>query len=90
MSYEVEFSSVLFRVDGKGGWTFAPVPEHLAPSVTEAWGRTAVEATVDGQSWKTSVWRERSGRTLLPVPKAVRRGKEHGDTVQVILRFNHL
>ena len=90
MSYEVEFSSTLFRVQGPGGWVFAPVPEHLAPSVTEAWGRTPVVATVDGHTWKTSVWRERSGRTLLAVPKAVRRGKDHGDVVEVRLHFNHV
>jgi hypothetical protein len=87
MMHEVEFSSTLFKVGDKGGWTFAPVPEHLAPPVTEGWGRTPVVATVDGREWKTSVWRERSGRTLLPVPRAVRAGKEHGDTVQVTLRF---
>jgi hypothetical protein len=87
MMHEVEFSSTLFRTEGKGGWTFAPVPEHLAPPVTDGWGRTPVVATVDGREWKTSVWRERTGRTLLPVPKAVRAGKEHGDVVQVILRF---
>lgn len=91
MSYEVEFTSTLFRWgEGKGAWTFATVPEHLAPSVTEAWGRTPVVATVDGHTWKTSVWRERSGRTLLAVPKAVRRGKEDGDSVHVQLRFSHL
>ena len=90
MSYEVEFSSTLFRVAGKGGWTFATVPEDLAPSVTEAWGRTPVTATVDGHTWKTSVWRERSGRTLLPVPKIVRRGKGHGDVVEVRLCFSHV
>lgn len=90
MPYEVEFSSILFRVEGKGGWTFAPVPESLAPSATEAWGRTPVVATVEGRTWKTSVWRERSGRTLLPVPKQIRQGKEQGDSVQVRLRFSHL
>lgn len=88
MLHGVEFSSTLFHSGGKGGWTFAPVPEELAPPVTEGWGRTPVLATVDGHSWRTSVWRERSGRTLLPVPKAVRRGKEHGDSVQVSLRFS--
>lgn len=88
MAYEVEFTSTLFRVDGQGGWTFAPVPAELAPSTTEAWGRTSVVATVDGHTWKTSVWRERSGRTLLAVPKAVRRGKEHGETVHVRLQFS--
>ena len=90
MSYEVEFASTLFSVDGKGGWTFAPVPDDCAPSRTEAWGRASVVATVDGHTWSTSVWRERSGRTLLPVPKAVRRGKGHGDSVQVVLRYSAL
>jgi hypothetical protein len=87
MPHQVEFSSVLFRIQGKGGWTFAPVPERLAPAATEAWGRSPVLATVDGQAWKTSVWRERSGRTLLPVPRKVRGDKDDGDTVEVVLRF---
>lgn len=90
MVYEVEFASTLFRISGKGGWTFAPVPEELGPSTTEAWGRAPVVATVDGHTWRTSVWRERSGRVLLPVPKAVRRGKGDGDEVQVRLRYGHL
>jgi hypothetical protein len=88
MPYEVEFTSELFRVAGKGGWTFAPVPERLAPPVTEGWGRTPVVATVDGREWRTSVWRDRSGRTLLPVPKAMRGHKEHGSTVSVRLEFS--
>jgi hypothetical protein len=46
-----------------------------------------VIATVDGHRWKTSVWREKSGRTLLPVPKAARGTKGDGDTVQVTLEF---
>lgn len=90
MSYEVEFSSTLFRTPGKGGWTFAPVPEECGPSTTEAWGRAPVLATVDGHMWRTSVWRERSGRTLLPVPKLARQGKREGDVVQVHLRYLHL
>ena len=90
MAYEVEFSSTLFQIPGKGGWTFATVPEEHAPSTPEAWGRVSVVATVDGREWKTSVWRERSGRTLLPVPKAVRGSKGHGDTVSVRLRYASL
>lgn len=88
MSYQVEFSSILFRTEGKGAWTFAPVPEQLAPSVPQPWGRTSVVATVDGRTWNTSVWREKSGRTLLAVPKHIRQGKGHGDEVRVVLRFN--
>ena len=81
------FRSTLFRVPGKGGWTFAVVPERHAPSVSHAWGRTPVIATVDGRRWRTSVWRERSGRTLLPIPKSVRGEKEDGDRVSVTLEF---
>jgi hypothetical protein len=86
--YEVDFDSALFTIDGKGGWTFAPVPEHAAPSRTEAWGRAPVVATVDGQSWNTSVWREQSGRTLLAVPRLIRGGKGAGDVVRVRLRYD--
>jgi hypothetical protein len=88
MPYEVSFTSILFNIGDKGGWTFAPVPEDLAPPATDGWGRTPVIAVVDGAEWRTSVWREKIGRTLLPVPKAIRRGKGSGDEVEVTLRFN--
>ncbi len=81
------FTSSLFRIPGKGGWTFATVPEASAPPVRHAWGRTPVVATVDGHQWRTSVWRERLGRTLLPVPKSARGTKGHGDEVEVRLEF---
>lgn len=82
------FSATLFRIPGKGGWTFVEVPPRHAPPVQHGWGRTSVVATVDGHQWSTSVWRERSGRTLLPVPKAARGEKGHGDRVRVQLVFN--
>lgn len=77
------FQAKLFRYPGKGGWTFAPIPDAHAPDVTHGWGRTPVVATVDGQTWQTSVWRDKSGQTLLPVPKHIRNGKEGGDWVEV-------
>lgn len=85
----VSFSAKLWRVPGKGGWTFVTVPPRYAPSASLAWGRTPVVATVDGHRWKTSVWRERSGRTLLAVPKSVRGGKQEGDRVTVALDFTY-
>lgn len=81
------FSAILFRTPGKGGWHFAPVPEKHAPPVTEGWGRTPVTATVDGATWRTSVWRGRDGRSLLAVPARVRAGKGEGDRVAVTLAF---
>jgi hypothetical protein len=88
--YGGSFSAELIQFPGAGGWTFAPVPEELSPSATHAWGRTPVRATVDGHTWKTSVWREKSGRTLLAVPRRVRGGKGHGDRVDVRIEFDAL
>lgn len=88
--YGGEFVAELFRYPGKGGWTFAPVPEKYAPSVTHGWGRSPVRATVDGSSWDTSVWRDKTGRTLLAVPKRVRGSKGHGDKVRVRIEFSAL
>ncbi len=81
------FRTTLFRYAGKGGWTFAPIPERYAPPVTHGWGRTPVEVTVDGHTWTTSVWRGKDGRTLLAVPKHVRGAKGEGDVVTVKLTF---
>lgn len=82
-----KFTVAMFRYPGKGGWHFAPVPDHLAPPVTAAWGRTPVIATVDGYAWRTSVWRGKDGRVLLAVPKKARGLKGDGDVVDVEIAF---
>jgi hypothetical protein len=73
---------------GEGGWVFAPVPLEHAPGVTVGWGRTPVRASVDGHAWDTSVWREKSGRTLLAVPRKVRGLKDHDDVIAVRLEYS--
>jgi len=89
--YGGAFSAALFRwSEGKGAWYFVRVPERLAPSRTQGWGRASVTATVDGKTWATSVWREKSGRTLLAVPKHIRGAKDDGDRVRVTLRYSAL
>jgi hypothetical protein len=87
-TYTCEFFSTLFRVSGKGGWVFAPVPDEHAPKASTAWGRIPVRATVEGQTWRTSVWREKSGRTLLAVPRHIRGSKDHDDQVAVRLEYS--
>lgn len=80
------FETTLLRYPGKGGWHFAIVPRALAPAATRPWGRTPVVATVDDQTWTTSVWRDtKSKRSLLAVPKARRGTKGDGDAVIVTL-----
>lgn len=82
---EGTFTTTLYRYPGASGWVFALVPAEHAPPVTKGWGRTPVRATVDGQAWETSVWRDRIHGTLLPVPKRIRGGKDDGDSVDVSL-----
>jgi len=84
------FIATLWKYPGTGGWVFAPVPDKCAPPVTHAWGRTPVVATVNGHTWKTSVWRGKDGRTLLAIPKKVRGDKGHGDRVRVQIEFRGL
>jgi hypothetical protein len=88
--YRPAFVAKLWRYPGPGGWVFARVPNKYAPRATHAWGRTPVLATVDGQTWKTSVWRGKDGRVLLAVPKKIRGHKDDGDRVRVRLEFNWL
>lgn len=63
------------------------VPPRCAPSHRLAWGRSPVTATVNGVTWKTSAWRGKDGRVLLPVPKAVRGALREGDQVTIALAF---
>src|SRR5688572_27715570 len=86
--YRCSFTSELMRFPGQGGWVFAVVPEKFAPTETLGWGRTPVRATVDGHAWDTSVWREKSSRTLLAVPKKIRGEKDHADVVDVELEYS--
>ena len=86
--YTCEFTGTLMRWAGEGGWVFVAVPAEHAPTATLGWGRTPVQAVVDGHAWATSVWREKSGRTMLAVPKKVRGGKDDGDVVHVRIAYS--
>ena len=83
------FSAKLFTTEGKGAWTFAPLPKTVSPPVTGSWGMTPVLASVDGKSWKTTIWKDaKRKRTLLPVPKKIRGLKSDGDAVDVEIRLD--
>lgn len=81
------FATRLKRYPGKGGWTYVTVPKKLTPPITRAWARTPVEATVDGVTWTTSIWRAKTGDGFLPVPKRIRGDKGEGDRVAVAFTF---
>ena len=82
------FAIALWRYPGKGGWVFARLSAAQAPPVTHPWGRTPVTATVDGVTWRTSVFRDaKSKGAVLGVPKRVRGSKDDGDKVTVEFEF---
>ena len=82
------FHSTLLRWTGPSSWVFARVPDEHAPDRAGPFGRVPVTATVDGVTWSTSVWRDKSEGWLLPVPARIRRGKDDGDEVQVNLTID--
>jgi Domain of unknown function (DUF1905) len=83
------FITKLFKLGpDKGGWVFIEIPpEHHLP-VTGGWGMSPVIARADGREWPTTIWREKSGRCLLPVPKKVRGTKAEGDDIAIELTLD--
>ncbi|NUQ82984.1 MAG: DUF1905 domain-containing protein [Bacteroidetes bacterium] len=81
------FQSTVFRIEAKGGWTFVTLPEGFINPDPGPWGRTPVTATLNGKTWETSIWTEKSGRTLLPLSKAIRGNLQDGDRVLVQITF---
>ena len=83
------FQAALRRWPGESGWVFAMVPDQHAPDHAGAFGRVPVVAAVDGRSWPTSVWCDRTHGWLLAVPARIRRGKDVGDIVTVVMQLDH-
>lgn len=92
----IAFTSLLWiwRSEAAGRWYFVTVPEELAPEIKShalesprGFGSVKVEATIDGVSWRTSVFPLNSGGYLLPVKAEIRRkaGIGVGDEVSVRL-----
>lgn len=84
----VRFRATLWRWTGPSAWVFVTVPARYAPSHWLAWGRSPVVATVRGVTWRTSVWRGRDGRVLLPIPQRVRGSMADGARVGVQLEID--
>ena len=77
-------------------WHFVTVPEDDATEIRahsllnrDGLGSVKVEATINGVTWRTSVFPQKSGGYLLPVKAAVRRdaGIAAGDEVRVSLEL---
>ena len=83
--------------EGQGSWHFLTVPPEQAVEIRahsfgggrRGFGSVRVEATVNGVSWRTSVFPQKSGGYLLPIKADVRRraGISAGDEVTVELEL---
>ena len=88
-------TAALWLWSGEGGsWHFITVPEEDAAefraeslSRRAGFGSVKVEATINGVTWRTSVFPQKGGGYILPVKAKVRRdaGISAGDTVTVRL-----
>ena len=82
---------------GQGSWHFLTVPEdqaieiraHSFGSSRRGFGSVRVEATINGVSWRTSVFPQKSGGYILPIKADVRRraGISAGEDITVLLEL---
>jgi hypothetical protein len=93
----ITLTAPLWLWSGEGGsWHFITVPEELSGAIRAeslarrgGFGSVRVEATINGVSWRTSVFPQKSGGYILPVKKEVRRRAEiaAGDDVTLTLEL---
>ncbi len=77
----IRLTTTLWRWQGEGAsWHFLTVPEALADEIRAqslahrgGFGSVRVEARVNGITWRTSVFPQKSGGYILPVKAGVRR-----------------
>ncbi|GAO42621.1 YdeI/OmpD-associated family protein [Flavihumibacter petaseus] len=78
---------LLRRMAGKGGWTYAAIPDPL-PKGDRPFGYKRVSGTVDGHTVTgCSLMPMQGGGLFLPVNASLRKaiGKKAGDTVRIAL-----
>lgn len=83
----VDGSYLLEKFQGKGGWTYAALPE-VAPDKKAYFNWVKVNGTIDSYELKNySLMPLGNGKLFLPVKAEIRKliGKKAGDWVQVIL-----
>jgi len=82
--------------EGKGSWHFLTIPaddaveirlESAASVIRRGFGSVPVAAMINGVTWRTSIFPQKSGGYILPIKAEVRRdaGIAAGDEVSVTL-----
>jgi len=78
MQQPVTFTAILQKLES---WIVAPLPSTYEIEAVHPFGRTPVIATLGDKSWKTSLWTDKEGTTMLPLPKRIRGTLGEGDEV---------
>jgi len=83
--------------EGKGRWNFLTIPVDPAVEIRahsfgcerRGFGSVRVDATINGATWRTSVFPQKSGGYILPIKADIRRraGISAGDAVTAILEL---
>ena len=81
----IVFSSIVYKMDTKGGWTYLTWPESVAVLGTR--GAVKVRGTFDGEPFQSSFMAMGGGVHMLPIKAALLQKiqKQVGDTVSVII-----
>ncbi|OAQ38943.1 hypothetical protein A5893_12965 [Pedobacter psychrophilus] len=88
----VEKEYLIEKFQGKGGWTFARIPE-IPQSNNTPFGWVRVKGTIDGFEIKNyNLQPMGNGSLFLPVKAEIRKkiNKKEGDLVRIILFADHL
>lgn len=91
-SPEVDGEYLLKKFPGKGGWTYASIPE-IKPSKHSPFGWVRVKGTIDGYALERyKLMPFGNGELFLPVKAEIRKKikKEAGDTVYVKLSLDEI
>lgn len=83
----IDNTYLLEKFSGKGGWTYAQIPE-IPQGKTTPFGWVRVSGTIDGVELKGyHLMPMGNGKLFLPVKAALRRqiGKKEGDYIHVVL-----
>ena len=72
------FTTILHKLES---WVVAPLPDDFEIEAVHPFGRTPVIATLGNKTWKTSLWTDKEGATMLPLPKKIRGKLREGDEV---------
>lgn len=89
-SLEVDGHYLLEKFPGKGGWTYAAIPE-IAQNPETPFGWVKVKGSIDGYPLKQyKLMPMGKGQLFLPVKAAIRKRikKEAGDRVHIILSID--